>query len=171
LYRTMKPRAVVLSRHPDGALRDAKTHNLEVCEVMAMLRFDGSLYFGSAGAFEDMMLERVAQNPHLRYVIVDAEGINQLDATGEEMLVGVVQRLREAQVEVLFAGTKKQVIDVLTGTGSLEQLGQERFFATSDRAIQAVWAKLDGSFPCHHVCPGECPLHRTKPKGAVFYRV
>ena len=171
LYRTMKPRAVVLSRHPDGALRDAITHGLEVCEVMAMLRFDGSLYFGSAGAFEDMMLERVAQNPHLRYVIVDAEGINQLDATGEEMLVGVVQRLREAQVEVLFSGTKKQVMDVLTGTGSLEQLGQERFFATSDRAIQSVWAKLDGSFSCHHVCPGECPLHRTKPTGAVFYRV
>lgn len=171
LYRTMKPRVAVLARHPDGALRDAETHKLEVCDVMAVLRFDGSLYFGSAGAFEDMMLERSAQNPHLKYVIVDAEGINQLDATGEDMLVGVVQRLQEAQVVVLFAGMKKQVIDVLTGTGNLGQIGADRFFATPDKAIQSVWAKLDGSFPCHHVCPGECPLHRTKPKGAVFYRV
>lgn len=171
LYRTMKPRVAVLSRHPDGALRDAGAHKLEVCEVMAMLRFDGSLYFGSAGAFEDMMLERTAQNPHLKYMIVDAEGINQLDATGEEMLVGVVQRLQEAQVVVLFAGMKKQVMDVLTGTGSLVQLGEDRFFATPNHAIQSVWAKLDGSFSCHHVCPGECPLHSTKPTGAVFYRV
>ena len=171
LYRTMKPRVAILSRHPDGALRDAETHNLELCDVMVMVRFDGSLYFGSAGAFEDMMLERVARNPHLRYVIVDAEGINQLDATGEEMLVGVVERLQEAQVEVLFARIKKQVVDVLEGTGSLKQIGEERFFATPDQAIQSVWAKLDGSFPCHHVCPGECPLHRAKLKGAVFYRV
>jgi SulP family sulfate permease len=171
LYRTMTPRVAVLSRHPDGALRDADTNNLEMCEVMSMLRFDGSLYFGSAGAFEDMMLERVAQNPHLRYVIVDAEGINQLDATGEEMLVGVVQRLQEAEVAVLFAGTKKQIMDALTRTGSLAQMGRERFFATPDQAIQSVWAKLDGEFPCHHLCPGECPLHRAKPKGAVFYRV
>jgi SulP family sulfate permease len=171
LYRTMKPRVAVLSRHPDGALRDAATHDLELCDVMAMLRFDGSLYFGSAGAFEDMMLERVAHHPHLRYVIVDAEGINQLDATGEEMLVGVVQRLKEAQVEVLFAATKKQIVDALAGTGSLEQIGGERFFATPDQAIQSVWAKLDGEFPCHHLCPGECPLHRAKPKGAMFYRV
>lgn len=171
LYRTMKPRVAILSRHPDGALRDAETHDLESCEMMVMVRFDGSLYFGSAGAFEDMMLERVARNSHLRYVVVDAEGINQLDATGEEMLVGVVERLREAQVEVLFAGIKKQVVDVLKGTGSLKQIGEERFFATPDQAVQSVWAKLDGSFSCHHMCPGECPLHRAKPKGAVFYRV
>jgi len=171
LYRTMKPRVAVLSRHPDGALRDAQVNALDTCDIMAMARFDGSLYFGSSGAFEDMMLTCVAQNPHLRYVIVDAEGINQLDATGEEMLVGVVQRLKEAQVAVLFARTKKQIIDALTRTGSLEQIGKEQFFATPDLAIQSVWAKLDGEFPCHHLCPGECPLHRAKPKGAMFYRV
>lgn len=171
LYRTMKPRVAVLSRHPDGALRDAYVHDLELCEVMSMVRFDGSLYFGSAGAFEDMILERTTQNPHLRYLIVDAEGINHLDATGEEMLVGVVQRLQEAKVELLFAHTKKQVTDALANTGALESIGRSRFYATPDQAMQAVWAKLDGSFPCHHLCPGECPLHRPKPKGAVFYRV
>ena len=42
----MKPRVAVLSRHPDGALRDAETHKLDACEIMAMVRFDGSLYFG-----------------------------------------------------------------------------------------------------------------------------
>ncbi|MBT3601881.1 MAG: sulfate permease [Candidatus Latescibacteria bacterium] len=171
LYRTMKPRVAVLSRHPDGALRDAEVHKLDACEIMAMVRFDGSLYFGSTGAFEDTMLTCAAQNPHLRYLIIDAEGINQVDATGEEMLLGLVRRLKEAKVEVFFGRAKKQVLDALERPGTLDEIGRERFFATPDQAMQAVWAKLDGSFSCHHQCPGECPLHRAKPKGAVFYRV
>ena len=171
LYRTMKPRVAALSRHPDGALRDARVHDLEMCEVMAMLRFDGSLYFGSTGAFEDMMLEQVAKNPKLRYVIVDAEGINHIDATGEEMLLGVVLRLREAKVEVFFARAKKQIVDALERPGSLAVIGRERFFPVPEQAINAVWQRVEGENWCTRSCPGECPLYRAKPKGAMFYRV
>jgi len=171
LYRTMKPRVAALSRHPDGALRDAHVHDLEMCEVMAMLRFDGSLYFGSAGAFEDMMLEQVAKNPGLRYVVVDAEGINHIDATGEEMLLGVVLRLREAKVEVLFARVKKQIVDALDRTGSLAVIGRERFFPIPEQALNAIWRQVEAENLCTRSCPGECPLYRAKPKGALFYRV
>ena len=59
LYRTMKPRVAFLARHPDGAFRDAVEHDLELCDAIATIRFDGSLYFGSAGAFEDAVLERI----------------------------------------------------------------------------------------------------------------
>jgi SulP family sulfate permease len=171
LYHTMKPRVANLSRHPDGALRDAPTHKLETCEVIAMLRFDGSLYFGSARAFEDMILERVAQNPLLCYVIVDAEGINQIDATGEAVLIDVVDRLKEAKIEVLFARMKMQILDALERTGSRDQIGRDRFFSTPEQALNMVWHRVEDGNLCVRSCPGECPLYRAKPKGAMFYNV
>ena len=170
LYRTMKPRVAVLARHSDGAFRDATQHNLDLCEAIATVRFDGSLYFGSSGAFEDAILERIG-DPKLRYVIVDAEGMNEIDATGEEMLVGVVKRLHEAGVEVLFARTKKQIIDALNRPGALEEIGQERFYTTLDRAVSHVWKTLEDQYPCDKSCPLACPLHRPKPGGDTFYRV
>jgi SulP family sulfate permease len=170
LYRTMKPRAAILARHPDGAFRDAAKHDLELCDAIATIRFDGSLYFGSAGAFEDTVLERIG-DPKLRYVIVDAEGINEIDATGEEMLVGVVRRLHEAGVEVLFARTKKQIIDALKRPGALNEIGPDRFYTTLDRAVAHAWEALEDHYPCNRSCPTECPLLRPKPNGAVFYRV
>ena len=170
LYRTMKPRVAFLARHPDGAFRDAVEHDLELCDAIATMRFDGSLYFGSAGAFEDAILDRIG-DPKLRYVIVDAEGMNEIDATGEDMLIRVVQRLHEAGVEVLFARTKKQVSDALDRAGMLQAIGRDRFHTTLDRALAHAWASLDDQYPCKRSCPAECPLHRPKPQGAIVYRV
>ena len=170
LYRTMKPRVAFLARHPDGAFRDAVEHNLELCDAIATIRFDGSLYFGSAGAFEDTVLERI-RDPKLRYVIVDAEGVNEIDATGKEMLVGVVQRLHEAGIEVLFTRTKKQIMDALNRAGVLEEIGSDRFYTTLDRVLAHVWEALEDQYPCDRSCPAECPLHRPRPDGDAFYRV
>lgn len=174
LYGTLKPRVAFLSRHPDGRLRDAAVHDLKTCDKIAVIRFDGSLYFGSAGYFEDSVLEKVSASPGLKYLIVDAEGINQIDITGEEMLLGVVRRLREAGVEVLFAHTKKQIMDALERTRFREQLGGTRFFPSTDQALNYIWGKLlDGcSDTCSEDCPIDCPLNRPKLNRPVTnYRV
>ena len=77
-----------------------------------MVRFDGSLYFANTSYFEDKIMERVALKPDLKFVIVVGDGINQVDATGEEMLAHLAERLHATGIEVLFTGLKKQVVDV-----------------------------------------------------------
>ncbi len=174
LYRTMNPRIVMLSKHPDGSLRDADAHDLETCDHVCMIRFDGSLYFGSAGYFEDKVLERAAEMRDLAFLIVDGEGINQVDATGEEKLVSVVERLREAGIETLFIRTKMQILDALKRTGSYEELGADRFYPEPDRALKYVWDTLNESeeSDCRRDCPTECPLNRARPLAPVAnYRV
>ncbi len=146
LYRTMKPRVAILGRFPDGTLRDAKVNNLPPADenVIAM-RFDGQLYFANVSYFEDTILEAVAQNPSARYLLVVADGINSLDASGEEVVHHVVQRLRENGVTVVFSGLKKQVLDVMRSTGLFDYLGQENIFPTADMALDAIHACLDDS--------------------------
>ena len=174
LYRTMNPRIVMLSKHPDGSLRDADAHGLETCDHVCMIRFDGSLYFGSAGYFEDKVLERAAEMRDLQFLIVDGEGINQVDATGEEKLVSVVRRLKDAGIETLFIRTKMQVLDALERTGSYEEIGESRFYPEPEQALKHVWNILNDSegSNCRRDCPIECPLNRARPIASVpNYRV
>jgi len=130
LYRTMQPRVAVLARHQDGTLRDAETFSLQTCQNISVIRFDGSLYFANTSYFEDKIQERVSIRPNLKYIIVIGDGINQVDATGEEMLSHLAERLHGAGIELLFTGLKKQVMDVFLRTGLYNRLGAERFFST-----------------------------------------
>ena len=108
LYRTMQPRVAVLARHADGTLRDAEVFGLRTCDEIAMVRFDGSLYFANTSYFEDRIQEEVAARSRLKIIIVVGDGINQIDATGEEMLAHLVERLRQAGYEILLTGLKNR---------------------------------------------------------------
>ncbi len=153
LYRTMRPRIAILSRHHDGALRDAKVYGLGNCESINIVRFDGSLYFANTNYFEDKILEIAADNPELKFIIVYAEGINDIDATGEEMLAELVERLHQTGVEVFFTRMKLQVMNRLRNSGFVEKVGKERFFRRTEFALDHAWKELGED---HEV---ECPLN------------
>ena len=155
LYRTMAPRIAVLSRDPDGSLRDADVRRLETCRNISLIRFDGSLYFANTGYFEDKILERVALKPDLQFVIIDAEGINSIDSTGEEMLGMLIERLREAGVELIFARAKKQLWDTFDRTGLMEKLGRDHMFALRTQAFNYAWDKLGDNHA--ETCPLRVP--------------
>lgn len=143
LYHTMKPRVAILGRMPDGSLRDAKTHNLPASDVVTAIRFDGRLYFANVSFFEDAVLAAVADNPNAPYVLIVGDGINELDASGEEVIHHLVERLNENGVVMLFAGLKKQVLDVMRATGLYQRIGEKRFFATSEQALERIYSRAE----------------------------
>jgi len=160
LYRSMAPRVAVLSRDPDGTLRDAEVRKLETCRNISLIRFDGSLYFANTGYFEDKILERVALKPDLKFVIIDAEGINEIDATGEEMLGQLTERLREAGIELLIARAKKQLWDTFERTGLMDVLGRDHMFALRTHAFNYAWDRLGDNHA------ETCPLRVARPVAA-----
>ncbi|HAF44748.1 MAG: DNA repair protein [Sideroxydans sp. GWF2_59_14] len=142
LYRTMKPRVAILGRHPDGHLRDVKVHNLPVSENIIAMRYDGSLYFANVPYFEDTVLEAVANNPQARCLLIVSDGINQLDASGEEVIHHLVERLRAGGIRVVFSGLKKQVLDVMRHSGLLKYIGEENFFMDEEKALEDIYAEV-----------------------------
>jgi SulP family sulfate permease len=142
LYRTMKPRVAILGRHPDGTLRDVKVHNLPVSEKIIAMRYDGSLYFANVPYFEDTILEAVANNPQAKHVLIVSDGINQLDASGDEVIHHVVERLRANGIRVVFSGLKKQVLDVMRKSGLLRYIGEENLYADEERALDAIYEEV-----------------------------
>jgi len=142
LYRTMRPRIAILGRHPDGTLRDAAAHQLPLSEHIIAVRFDGQLYFGNVPYFEDSLLDISARFPKAHYVLVVADGINQIDASGEETIRLLAQRLAENRVVLAFSGLKKQVLDVLRATGTLDVIGADNLFIDEDQALAALAGRV-----------------------------
>jgi len=157
LFRTMRPRISLLSRDPDGTLRDAEVRQLATCENISLIRFDGPLFFANTGYFNDTVLDRVAAKPDLKFVIIDAEGINEIDATGEEMLHELDKRLQTAGIELIIARAKKQIMDILKRTGFVEAMGTDRFFRLRTHAFEYAWEKLGDNHA------ETCPLKVSQP--------
>jgi SulP family sulfate permease len=154
LYRTMKPRVAILGRYSDGTLRDIKMNpNLVTSKHVIAMRFDGSLYFANISHFEDAVLEAVANHKEAKYLLVVGDAINQLDASGEEVVHHLVERLREVGVEVVFSGLKKQVLDVMRATGLFELISQNNIFATENRALAAIYERLGEEAADDMLCP------------------
>ncbi len=143
LYRTMKPRVAMLGRYPDGTLRDLNVNpDLARDENIVVLRFDGSLYFANVSFFEDTVLEAMSEHKNATYILVVGDGINQLDASGQEVIHHLIERLREHNVTLVFSGLKKQILDVMRNAHMMDTLGNENMFATEDMALEDIYKRL-----------------------------
>jgi len=159
VWRSKRPHMAILSRHQDDTLRDAEAHILTTCEHITVLRFDGPLYFANAGYFEDKVLQRLAAKPNLRYLLIDAEGINEIDATGEEMLHELIKRLAKMDIELVFARAKAPLVDMFNRMHLTELLGGHEQYRTRTKALTHCWQDILDKDICEKDCPGECPLN------------
>lgn len=138
LLRTMRPHMAILGRADDGHLCELCGHpEAQGDKRMVIVRFDGALYFANVACFEDAILEAVANSPQARYLLVVGHGISQLDASGEDVLHHLVERLRNNGIEVLFSGLNTQVREVMRRTG-LEAKLEGAIFANEVLALAAV---------------------------------
>ncbi|WP_018875610.1 SulP family inorganic anion transporter [Thioalkalivibrio sp. ALE31] len=142
LYRTMQPRVSELARYEDGTLREAQRYGLETNEKVGMMRFDGSLYFANVPYFEDAVLDLVARHPQAKYLIVVGKGINEIDASGEEVIHQLVHRLKARGITLVFAGVKAQVMEVMQRTGLDEIIGEDNIFKSTDHAVKTISEKV-----------------------------
>ncbi len=142
VYRTMHPHISILARHKDGALRDAARYILQQCPKISIIRFEGPLFFANTSYFETRVMDRVASMPQLRFIIIDAVAINEIDATGEEMLRSLSQTLVSQNIEFLFVRVQAEVMDVFRRCGFANPDWEDHFLTTRDEALEYAWKHL-----------------------------
>ena len=144
LYRMMRPRIAVLGLHSDTTLRDAIRHNLPPLHPrLGAIRFDGALRFVNVSYFEDALLKLERENPEIACILVQSSGINEIDASGIEMLRNLLDRFKSSGITLAFSGLKKQVSDVMDRTGLTGKIGEENIFGTEAVAIDEIRRRLD----------------------------
>jgi sulfate permease, SulP family len=153
LYKSMRPKVAALSRHEDMALRDAGAFRLNECEYLALVRFDGPLFFANASYLEDRITELMRTKPRLKHIVIVSNGINDMDASGEEALSLLVDRVRSSGTDLSLSGVNESVMKVLKRTHFLEKIGEDHLFTTMESAISANYTQSHAE-----ALEKECPL-------------
>ncbi|UHD17452.1 SulP family inorganic anion transporter [Thiocapsa bogorovii] len=144
LIKSMRPRAEIVARKPDGTLGGIKAHNLApVSETVVPVRFDGSLTFSTVAYFEDIVLEAIAEFPKTKVILIIGSGINEIDASGEEKVNEVAKQLRDAGIGLYFSGLKHQVMSVFEKTGIVEGVGRDHFFPNKEHALKVLLERYE----------------------------
>jgi SulP family sulfate permease len=73
-----------------------------------------------------------------------ADGINELDASGEEVIRHLVLRLRDGGITLAFSGLKHQVLEVMERTGLTGLIGAGNLYRTEDLALESIRAATAG---------------------------
>jgi high affinity sulfate transporter 1 len=103
---------------------------------LVLYRFDAPLFFANADVFRDRVRERIqaAESP-VRWVIVAAEPITDVDTTAAAMLDRLVEELTDAGITLAFAELKDPVRERLQRYGALERVPEDRIFPTVGTAV------------------------------------
>jgi MFS superfamily sulfate permease-like transporter len=159
LFRTMRPHIADMVPSADGTLTDASRHHLDTCRFISVVRFEGPLNFTNSASLEDEVLGRIADKTELRHLLIAAQGINEIDASGEDTLRQLVERLRETGLEVSFSGLNDNVIDVLKRTHLYERIGEDHMYPTQARALRDIYVATHagGHEP-------DCPFRAAMPR-------
>ncbi|QBK04880.1 SulP family inorganic anion transporter [Hylemonella gracilis] len=148
LYTRLHPRIIEVGLHPDGSLRDRHLWHLPpLAPHTSGLRMDAALDFASAAEFERAIVEHLAAHPDTRHLVVFAQSINRLDATGAETFLKIAQHLREQQVLLHVSGMKLPVEQTLLRAGWKTHDPAHRLYRTDAEALAALTPLREGSAP------------------------
>lgn len=123
------------------AFESSRVHpDAEQIPGVVVYRFESPLIYANAGAFADGARDLVdAADPPARVLVVDCEVMFGIDYTGTEALAGLIEDMREGDVEVRLARVHAAgVLARLRTSGVLEKLGEDKVFAHVEQAVEAA---------------------------------
>ena len=139
LLRIMKP-GIATPPHPPGLLpAEALAAGAEHDGRIVRMRFDGRLVFVNVSYFEEQLQKLLASQKNLEVLIVDNVAINDLDASGEEMLRENFKRLRDAGIQVLFTRTKSYIMEIFKRSHLFQDIDETYFHPEPAEAYAHAW--------------------------------
>jgi high affinity sulfate transporter 1 len=138
IRRAWRPHDAVLGRVDNlKGYHDTERHpEARLVPGLVLYRFDAPLFFANAGMFRERVTA-LARSDGVRWVVVAAEPVTDIDVTGGEMLGALEEELKAAGVELAFAELKDPVRERLRRYGVEEAIGVDRIFPTIGVAVDS----------------------------------
>src|SRR5512132_1589271 len=140
LRRAWRPYDAVLGRVDDlKGYHDVTRHpDARRIPGLVLFRWDAPLFFANAEVFADRLRGAVASSPTpVRWVIVAAEPVTDLDTTAADALIQLDEELASEGVDMRFAEMKGPVKDKLKRYALYERFGDDHFYYTVGAAVSA----------------------------------
>jgi sulfate permease, SulP family len=140
MRRAVLPHTAVLGMVAGtSTYRDIEQYaDAETLPGLVVYRFDAPVFFANADVFRDQIRELVrdAKVP-VREVIVNAEGINDLDTTGIQMLERLLDDLEDQDVHLSWARVRTPLRNLMRSTGLEQRIGAGNFHLRVEDAVAA----------------------------------
>ena len=140
IYRVTFPATDELRRDPtSGALVSAEfNEDSEQIEGLVVYRFDAPLIYANASTFGAAAGALVdSAQPPASVLVVDCEEMFGIDYTGVEAIAGLIEDMRERDVDVRLARVHRAVRERLDRGGVIASLGEDHVFRRVEDAVAA----------------------------------
>jgi len=136
--RAWWPHQAELGRVPGmSGLHDTESYPAaDLMPGLLVYRFDAPLIFANARAFGDHIRSMAGERPDLRWIVIAAEPITDVDTTASDMLADLDQWLNKHGVSLVFAELKDPVRQKLERYELTRTISPGHFFPTLDDAVR-----------------------------------
>jgi high affinity sulfate transporter 1 len=144
---TYRPRTRVLVRDARGEWKPV----LPALDRLAapgilVYRFEANLFYANAGLFMEEILRLVlAGKEHVRALVLDASGIDEVDYTAAKMLVQLRNELAKHNVAIAAVTSHHALLEELRRYGIGGESGRAGIYPSVDDAMAALDASADGT--------------------------
>lgn len=121
------------SRYPDA----------ETDPDILIFRVDASLYFANMTFLEEQLCKRLAEKPETKWVVFDFSSVNSIDAVAVHALEDLMEQCQSGKVEIIFAGIKNIVLDVLKRADWEIKYGGSIHYMSIEDALSSIKGKED----------------------------
>ena len=121
-----------------AGLHDTESYpHSELVPGLVVFRFDAPLIFANSRMFGDTVRGMAEENPELRWVLIAAEPITDVDTTAADMLVELDSWLNARDVSLAFAEVKDPVREKIQRYELERTIDPAHFYPTLDEAVAA----------------------------------
>ncbi|MFP4135144.1 MAG: SulP family inorganic anion transporter [Halothece sp.] len=139
LWRTSHPHIAIVGRLGDSEhFRNVLRHPVKTHPEVLAVRVDESLYFANAKYLENFINGAIADQVEVKKVLLVCNAVNLIDASGLEILEGLVADLNSLGIKLYLSEVKGPVMDKLTKIGFIDYIGRDHVFLTTDQAMQTL---------------------------------
>jgi high affinity sulfate transporter 1 len=138
LRRAAVPHTTVLTEAANGHYMSSEPTAEQTEPGLVIYRFSSSLYFASANLFseETKRLVETAQ-PALRWFVLNAESINDIDTTGAQALEQLIEMLHKKGITFVVVRMHKPMREWLERYELMEKIDERRLYDTNRDAVAA----------------------------------
>jgi sulfate permease, SulP family len=143
VYRVSRPHLPELGRLPgtDAFVELGRHPGAETYPRTVIVRVEAALYFTNAEPLANRLQDLEREHPGLHTIVLDASGVNHLDATADHELRKLADRYRDRGIRLLFVNVEEDVRAVMDASGFTELVGPDNYFATDADAVAHLDAR------------------------------
>lgn len=148
IFKASYPHMAELGRVPGSTeFRNIERFSdLETYRDILIIRFDAQLFFANANSLKNYIQQKLAKKTATQHLILDCRTISNLDSSAVHTLHDLVQDLKNKGIQLYLVGVIGPVRDILRLNGLLHDEHPERFYLSTDDAVDYIRNQKENTF-------------------------